>query len=368
MSIPLLAVRLDADHRPVVEALLEWLPIGIILVEDAGGERIVANRRAEALFGHPLRPEEGIVQNLGHVCWPNGTPCTLNELPTMRALRGEVVSGEELLLRRLDGREVPVLVQTSPIRDASGGVAGALAVLDDLSSIKELERLREEWTSIVAHDLRQPVTVVLGYATQLARRGHSDDTPRAKAIEHILASANQLRRMINDLLDASRLEARRLALERQSLDLVGLVSTVVERTAKVTVGRAVRFEPASGAIPRVWADPSRIEQVLGNLLSNAARYGYPGAEIRVRVNRVVGEVEVSVANAGDGIAPDELPKLFARFRRRRRFAEDGIPGLGLGLYITRGLVEAHGGRIWVESTPGQTTTFYFTIPEEARAP
>jgi signal transduction histidine kinase len=144
-------------------------------------------------------------------------------------------------------------------------------------------------------------------------------------------------------------------------DLVALVRAVVERTAALTQGHPVRVDVA-GEIPPLELDPERIEQILDNLLSNAAKYSYPTTEIVVEIERCGAAVEVSVTNQGDGIAPEELPRLFRRFYRTVEARAGQVAGVGLGLYITKGLVEAHGGRIWAESTPGQTTTFRFTLP------
>ncbi|MBI4494049.1 MAG: sensor histidine kinase [Chloroflexi bacterium] len=231
---------------------------------------------------------------------------------------------------------------------------------------EELERLREEWTSVIAHDLRQPATVITGYAGLLARlaQQHLAVPQEQKAVEHILASARQLDRMIADLLDVSRLEAGRLTLERRPVDLVVLVREVVERTAVMVQGCPLRVEAAED-LPPVEVDPGRIEQVLGNLLSNAAKYGAPKTEIRVAVERRAEGVEVAVSNRGDGIAPEELPHLFTRFYRARQARAGTVHGLGLGLYISHGLVEAHGGRLWAESDPGQITTFRFVLPAAA---
>ncbi len=364
MSTPISDDRQPA-HDLTVDALLASMPTGAILVRGASGERVDANRRAEALLGHPLSPDLGVAQLVGQVCWPNREPCPFDDLPAVRALRGAVITGQEMLLRRTDGKEIPVLISAGALRDDAHEVVGAIVVIDDLTPIKEGERIREEWTSIVAHDLRQPVAVITGYASQLVRQQDPASEVARRAAEHILACARQMNRMISDLLDSSRLEARRLTLQWQMVDLAELIATVVERSAEVTQGHSVHVTIATANLPRVRVDPSRIEQVMGNLLSNAARYSYEGTDIHVEVRRVDQEIEIVVANEGDGIAPDELGRLFTRFHRPSRPPGGATGGLGLGLYITRGLVEAHGGRIWAESTPGQRTAFYVRLPERA---
>lgn len=139
---------------------------------------------------------------------------------------------------------------------------------------------------------------------------------------------------------------------------------VVERVEAITSGHSVRVV-VQGTIPPVDVGPARVEQVLGNLLSNAAKYGYPNTEILVHLQRTVGAAKVSVTNEGEGIPPEEQARLFTRFHRTQPAEKGPVKGLGLGLYISKGLVETHGGRIWVESIPGKTTTFHFTLPFSA---
>lgn len=214
---------------------------------------------------------------------------------------------------------------------------------------------------MVAHDLRQPVTLISGYATLVAQQATPDTALFQKQVEHIRVSARRLNRMIADLLDASRFEARHLTLERQEIDLPLLVRAVVDRMREITTGHPVTVE-ISGEIPLLKADPGRLEQVLGNLLSNAAKYSDADTEIQVSVARYGVEIQVAITNQGGGISPEDLPHLFTRFYRTHATHSNRIDGLGLGLYIAKNLVEAHGGRIHVDSVPGQTTTFSFSLP------
>ena len=225
----------------------------------------------------------------------------------------------------------------------------------------------EEFTSIVAHDLRAPVTVIQGFAELLRRdaEAHKAAPPVLRCLENIRTATRQLNKMVDDLLDLSRIECNRLRLERRPLDLAIFVPDVVERVAELTRDHPVAVQ-VQCPLPTVHADPSRIEQVLTNLLSNAAKYSPPGREIAVRVARDEGgagaAVRVSVADRGTGIPPEEISELFCRFRRASQAQRQGVPGLGLGLYISKGLVEAHGGRIWIESQVGQGSTFSFLLP------
>jgi signal transduction histidine kinase len=170
--------------------------------------------------------------------------------------------------------------------------------------------------------------------------------------------------MIADLRDLSQIDLRRLTLRRKPVDLPALVRDIVERSAELTKDHAVSVH-IRGEIPTLELDPDRIEQVVVNLLSNAAKYSDAGCPIEVQITVAESDVEVAMTNRGPGIPPGELPAIFTRFYRAERDQGGGVPGLGLGLYIAKGLVEAHGGRIWAESLPGETTTFRFTLPNAA---
>jgi signal transduction histidine kinase len=168
--------------------------------------------------------------------------------------------------------------------------------------------------------------------------------------------------MITDLVDSARLETGQIRLNRTSFDLKGFVVDLRERMARARPGRIERIQVESReGLPPVLADPDRLERILANLLSNSLKYSEPDTPVTVRLVRADGEVVTSVADRGHGIAPEELPQLFGKYYRTRAGREHP-ESLGLGLYITRKLVEAHGGRIWAESEVGRGSTFSFSLP------
>lgn len=212
--------------------------------------------------------------------------------------------------------------------------------------------------STVSHELRSPLTSVKGYTSLLLHRwDRLPDEQKRLMLEQVHHDADRVTRLVGELLDISRLETGRLVLRRQMVDLGALARSVVE-----TVGMAypeLRGEvDVAPDVPAVYADPDKLEQVLTNLVENAAKYGDPvGVRVVGRVDD--GHVSVAVSDRGPGIAPDDLPRVFTKFFRR----EHGRPtGTGLGLWISRGLVEAHGGSLTVSSNPGEGATFCFTLP------
>jgi PAS domain S-box-containing protein len=343
-----------------VHAVLEQSPVALILAHCPHGERIEANSRAQQLFG--VGPIETIEQCRRLIRSPDGQPLELHQFPCERALEGKPASAVECVVSDGKGRTTPVLASSAPIFGADGSVLGAVVALQDITPVKELERLRAEWSSVVAHDLRQPIGSIVLYADMLAQ---SKGDPKVRMIvDRIRGAAQRVDRMVGDLMDLSRLEARRLELVRERVDVAALVRASVERAALEMPDRPVELQVA-GDVPVADADPDRLAQVLENLLTNAVKYGDGGTPIVVAVGRDDAQIAVSVTNRGKPFAPDELATLFQRFQRTDSAKLQRIKGSGLGLYITRSLVEAHGGRISVESPSHGQITFRFTLPAAA---
>ena len=224
------------------------------------------------------------------------------------------------------------------------------------------ESQREDDVHMISHDLRVPLTVIQGQAQLLQRmleQAGAGTRPR-RSISAILTGAKRMNAMIEDLVDTARLESGQLRLSLVPIDLRSFLSELTERLSGVIESERIRAElPAD--LPQVLADPDRLERILTNLLTNALKYSEPGTPVTVAMAARDGQVIITVADRGPGIPPDELPHLFQRFARTRE-ARERREGLGLGLYISRMLVEAHGGRIWAKSEPGKGSSFAFTLP------
>jgi PAS domain S-box-containing protein len=346
-----------------LRAVIDTCPVGLLLFEGPSGDRVEANRSAMRISGRQVDSDLGREQYVGMLCYSDGRPVPIEQMPSSRALRGETtVAGEEYLVHRPDGTTISTLASAAPVLGAEGQVVGAIVVFDDITELAKLKRLREQWTSIVAHDLRQPLNVI-SMQTRLLDLRRSEDEQVKRATAVIGANARRLDRMIHDLLDLARLEASKMHLERRPIAIERLVRAAADNAATVAKGRRVLVS-VRGEVPVVSADPDRIHQILDNLLTNALRHSDPDADLTVDIEGEPERVAVSITNRGPGIPPELLPRLF------QRFGGEGSnvgkhDGMGLGLYITKGLVEAHGGHIEVTSTPGATTTFRFTLPAMA---
>jgi len=274
-------------------------------------------------------------------------------------------------------------VSVAPVHRADGGFLGYLVVHRDVTERRRTEEQRDELVAqlqevngrlvaasiqakehvhAICHDLRAPLTIVQGHAQLVLRALEKAGLkgPERRSAEAILTSARRMSAMVQDLADSARLESGQLKLSRTRVDVRQFALDLVGRLAATTEPERLRVD-APANLPPAWADPDCLERILTNLLGNALKYSAPGTPVVVALGAREGEVVTSVSDEGRGIAPEELPRLFERYYRTRQ-AREQREGLGLGLYITRGLVEAHGGRVWVESQVGKGSTFSFTLP------
>ncbi len=231
----------------------------------------------------------------------------------------------------------------------------------ELRAEVELERLKAEFVSEVSHEFRTPLGLIKGYVTTLQRNDISpDDATRREFLTVIREEAEKLESLVEDLLDTSRLRAGTFAINREKVDLEALVQRVVERARLQAIRhRVVRV--ANAPLPITRADARRLEQVFDNLFDNALKYS-PGGDIAVTGSTEDRSVHFCVSDQGEGIAAEELERVFDPFYRGSGLASKGSKGSGLGLTICRGIVQAHGGRMWAESAPGKGAAFHFTIP------
>jgi PAS domain S-box-containing protein len=350
------AAELDATINSVAEGLIIYSPTG---------EIVRMNPAAQTMLGYsPAQRERPIVERLQQlrIETPDGQPLPVDKSPPSRAVRGETVRGEVLVIHPPTGRAIWVYSSAGPIRCPNDRLLGSVVTFADITELHELQEQLEDVLRAISHDLRNPLAVVQGQAQLLLRALDKAGLTGAehKSAESILTSARRMNSMIQDLVDAARQEVGVLALERRPVDLPATLLDLIERlAATLDTGRIRVVAPPD--LPHVLADPGRLERILTNLLSNALKYSTPETEVTVTLRQRDGEVVTSVQDRGPGIPPDELPQLFQRYYRARA-ARTRPEGIGLGLYITRMLVEAHGGRIWAESEPDVGSTFSFSLP------
>jgi signal transduction histidine kinase len=361
-------------------ACADELPDGLVIADDAG-RVLVFNSAASRLTGIPARTAVGadarqvlaLRDSEGRCWWSCANPyhglSIRSRHPEMSLYLSD---GTELLVTvsyvraPRTGGLGPALPGDS-VRARGGQVQRLVIMLRGAQQRARLERTRADLVSTVAHELRSPLTSVKGFtATLLAKWGRFTDDQKRVMLETVNADADRVTRLITELLDVSRIESGRMEIRRQ------LVS-VPERVEKIVAGRVAAGDPAdryrlevAGRLPETWLDADKVDQILGNLIENAVRHGAGTVTVVVepletagaRAVRAGGEgITVCVRDEGDGVAPELVPRIFRQFWRAKRRG-----GAGLGLYIVKGLVEAHGGTITVRRAPEGGAEFRFTMP------
>lgn len=368
--------------QALLDAVLAQMPAGVAMIEAPEGRLLYHNEEAVRLLGHPLMDAGGEGDRAPGALHEDGTPYAPEEYPTPRALlRGEVVRDEEVRYRRGEGDVVHLSINSGPVRDPAGKVVAAVSVFEDISERKQAEeerarllaleqeareraeeavQVRDDVLRMVSHDLRNPISAILTIA-ELLEEFELDRERQAKQVQAIRRTAEQMSRLVSGLLDLKRIEAGQAIpvdpkpVEVRPLLVEGSVLFALQAEQK---GVEVVHRAPEG-LPAVQADRERVLQVLWNLTGNAIKFTPEHGRVVVEAGAHGDDVLFSVTDTGAGIPPEDQEKLFDPFWQAKRTARLGT---GLGLPISKAIVEAHGGRIWVESAVGEGTTFRFTLP------
>ena len=357
--------RDERRARADLEALIDTSPVGVVVFDARTARLSTVNREARRIAAHfnaEGRPEAEFLDVI--TCRrADGREVALAEFPRAQLLRNATpVRTEEIVLSAPDGRSVKMLINATPIRGEDGAVESLVVTMQDMTPLEALERSRTEFLSLVSHELRAPLVSIKGAAATALGGSLSPDPAELREFFRIIdEEADHMRGLISDLLDAGRIETGTLSVTPEPVEVARLVDQARNTFLSGGGGHTVSIDlPLE--LPRVLADRQRVTQVLNNLFSNASRNAPESSPIRVSAVRDGPHVALSVADDGRGVPPEQLPHLF---RKHARFGGNvgGIDGTGLGLAICKGLVEAHGGRIWAESGgAGAGTRITFTIP------
>lgn len=259
---------------------------------------------------------------------------------------------------------VGILPPSGDEQKGGNGMRGAVAVFHDISRLKELEKIRQDFVANVSHELRTPLTTIKGY-TETLLDGTLREEVAPQFLQVIQKHADRLAKIVEDLLILSKIESKEFQLKIENIAIPQLIEDVFDFVKESADKKKINL--TKGEIHsslEVDADRNYLEQVLINLLDNAIKYGREGGEITIFVvKKSQKEILFSVKDNGAGIPKEDLPRIFERFYRVDKGRSQGLGGTGLGLSIVKHLVQAHGGNVWAESQPGQGSTFYFTIPK-----
>jgi signal transduction histidine kinase len=359
-----------AERASEIEALLESTGDGLV-VYDPQARITRMNIAARLLMGDSStsgmsrgdQSETGL-QHLP-LLDPKHRPLPRAEWPVMRILEGETLTSEraaDVCIQRPDGSELVLGMSGAPVRDARGRVVGAVVSVRDVTEARHLEAERAVMMGTVSHELRAPLAVISIAEDLITKRAALGQPPSRDAIDILTDGVARMSRLVTDLIDTARMQIGHLALRRVHHDL-RLLCRKVAREHALAMQRTVALDlPAQAA--RVYGDPVRIRQVLGNLVSNALKYSPPERPVMVRLLREQGMARVEIEDAGPGIPIGAQAQLFQSFYRVPgiKVAHGTGGGIGLGLYIARALVEQHGGQIGVKSQVGRGSIFWFTLP------
>ena len=371
------------EGRRILEAMMEHIPLGITIADSPDARIRAVSRFGRELTGRSREQIEGIPVDLHAERWQifhadGATLASNEELPLTRAtLKGEIVLEEEWVLMRGNGTRVPILCTAAPITDAEGHIIGGVMGWQDISSRKQAEEERErlilelersnreleQFAYIASHDLQEPLRMVSNYVQLLARRYIGKlDTQADQFINFAEEGAMRMQKLIEALLAYSRIVTHGADFASVNMDEV-FVSAVSNFSLAIRESRAV---VSKDALPVVSGDESQLMQLLQNLIGNAIKFRKPDVPLKVHVS-VQGkghEWVFSISDNGIGIKPQYFDRIFLIFQRLHTRVE--YPGTGIGLAVCKRIIERHRGRIWVQSTPGEGTTFFFSIPNGGR--
>jgi two-component system sensor histidine kinase ResE len=260
------------------------------------------------------------------------------------------------------------VLQVAPVAAGGSERWGAVAVLRDVTEARQLEEMRRRFISDASHEIRTPLTAIGGFASAIADGIAETEDERTRSAARIVREVERLNRLVNDLLDLSRIESGAERLDLEEVDLPEIITGTVEGLESQIQERGIKVETELPSdLPRVWADPDRVYQVMVNLVSNALRFNKPDGKIVIGARPVDGFVRVEVRDTGQGIPANEIQRIWERFHRADSSRDRQGGGTGLGLAIVRSIVEAHGGSVSAESSIGTGSTFSFTLPINERS-
>lgn len=352
----------EVNEKIWLQTILEQLAVGVIITDNKG-KVVQTNRQLEHILGVSL--PQGFIIGKDEPILPsqeNNLPVVPAQAPVAQALKSnKQIIGREFTFQRKDRKKVTVQVNASVIKNKKKKTIAAASIITDITEQKELEKQKDEFLNMVSHELKTPITSLKMFI-DLQRQQLKEDKPQKANYfnERIKDQAEKLTELTNDLLDVSRIQTNKLRFNKEGFDMASVIADTVEGIQGTTHKHEIVVEEKN--TNKVYGDQYRINQVLVNLLSNAIKYSPNGGKIYIKVKKENNYIVVSVQDSGIGISKSHQQKIFERLYQVTDPQEKTFPGLGLGLYISKEIVERHNGKIWVKSTKGKGSTFYFSLP------
>lgn len=343
--------------------VIDQLPEAVLLVE-ADPERVtLANQQASKLLGWDITEsitlDEFLHENLRF--YPNGAPMEESDIPIVRSLRfGETIPRREIGLKRPNGEQRTLLVNSAPLRQADGAITAAAIVFQDITQLKDAEQLKDDFLSLVSHELRTPLTTIHGGSHLLKESGLKlEEETRIAILDDIFNESRRLASLVENMVQLANIRAGRFEINAEPVNVRLLIQRSLKSIDRQAAEREFRIGDTRNHLAS--GDVESLDQVLRNLVQNSVKYAPADSPIEIE-SEIRGEmVVISVRDYGPGVDPSDLPLLFDRFQRGKD--KETTAGMGLGLYLSRMIVEAHGGELWLELPEGGGSRFLFSVPK-----
>jgi signal transduction histidine kinase len=355
-------LREMTQHRKLTDAIVNTVDVGLLAIGRDGAYNSMNPRHAEFMrIGYPAG-HSGQAGAIGYAYTADQSAMLEPEdMPAVRAARGETIADFTMWIGKEPAERLALSVSARPMYDESGELDGAVLAYKDITDLMHALQVRDEFVASVSHELRTPLTSILGYTDLVLEEPELPGHVR-QHLAVVRRNADRLQLLVSDLLSTAQIEARTLRMLPEPTDLGALLRQCMASAASRADAAEVRLQTHVAPTPPVLVDPSRLAQVLDNLLSNAVKYTPAGGEVHVSLGLEDTEVVLEVADSGIGIGEADLDQVFTKFFRASTAESRAIPGVGLGLVITKAIVEAHGGTIEIDSAEGVGTTVRVRLP------
>jgi signal transduction histidine kinase len=376
-------VRETTQHRQLTEAIVNAVDVGLLAIDRHGTYNSMNPRHREFMrIGYP-DGHSGRAGAIGYAFTTDqSTLLEPEDMPAVRAARGESIDDFTMWIGKEPAERRALSVSARPIFDETGAFDGAVLAYKDITDLMQALQVKDDFVASVSHELRTPLTSILGYTDLILERADELPEDLAAQLGVVRRNADRLLLLVSDLLSTAQIESRTMRLVPEPTDLAGLLHQCLDQVTPRAAAAGVRVHRSVAETPPVLVDPSRIAQVVDNLLTNAVKYTEAGGAVRVSLclrgadadaaeaaeaaeAHEAHEVVLTVADTGIGIAPEDLERIFTKFFRADSAEQRAIPGVGLGLSICRAIVEAHAGTIELDSTEGVGTTARVRLPTAA---
>lgn len=354
-------IEREANEKHRLQTIIQQLPVGIVIT-DSAGTVTQTNKYLDVILGYKTTPGGKVGRDTLESARYRGKPMAASQWPLAQLLAtGRNVPGKEIEIEAKDGKKRHVQVTASLIHDKAGRVIAAATILNDITPLKELEERKDDFVNMASHELKTPITSMKLYLDMLLKQGKLHNDPKLhNMMKAVKAQTEKLQALVGDLLDVSRLQTGKLTFTTEEFDLDKLIAETVDSLKSTTRKQKLVYSKKAPLI--VAGDRFRIYQVVTNLITNAVKYSAEGTDIIIKLKKEGKKAIVSVRDQGIGIPKEQQKRVFDRLYQVSDSKEKSFPGLGMGLYIAKAIIKKHKGDIWVESSEGKGSTFYFSLP------